>query len=197
MWWAHAALACGDTVRAREWADRAAASGSGMFLCLTFAVNARVHLAEDNNERGAADAYDGLAIGASMKANLAAPDFLQCLAELAVRGGNSQQAVRLLAAASTMRYRLELARFKVYDEHHDAMIESLRNIMGHSDFDDAWAVAVSASGRPPAGLRSLLPNSTWCAWSLRAYPTRTSPPGCSSHRAPCSRICATSTTSLA
>ena len=64
----NAALACGDTVRARQWADRAAAAGAGMFLCLTFAVRARVHLAEDNNEQAAADVYDGLAIGASMDA---------------------------------------------------------------------------------------------------------------------------------
>ena len=44
-----------------------------------------------------------------------------------------------------MRHRLELARFKVYDEHYDAMVESLRNKLGDSDFDAAWAEGAALS----------------------------------------------------
>lgn len=40
MWAAKAALVCGETVRARRWADEAASETTGMFLCLVLAERA-------------------------------------------------------------------------------------------------------------------------------------------------------------
>src|SRR3954452_14538111 len=58
-----------------------------------------------------------------------------------------------------------------------------------------YAVVVSANARLRDGNLSRLPNSTSSASSAKDCPTRTSPQGCSCHRARCSRICATSTKS--
>ena len=57
------------------------------------------------------------------------------------------------------------------------------------------AVAANANGRRPAGRRLLRRSSTWCASSAKAWPTRTSPHGFSSHHVPSSRTSRTSTRS--
>jgi hypothetical protein len=55
------------------------------------------------------------------------------------------------------------------------------------------AAAVNANDPTAAGRRSPRPNATWCDWSVKASAIRTSPPGCSSHRAPCKPTSPTST----
>ena len=59
---AQAALACGDTDRARRWVDEAVAATNGVFLIQALAVRARVHIAEGDHEDAATDAYEGLVI---------------------------------------------------------------------------------------------------------------------------------------
>ena len=145
IWTAHAALACGDLVRARRWADEAAAATNGMFLCMALAARTRVHVAEGNNEQAAADAYEGLAIAAPMAGYLCVPDLLESLAELANDAGSPQQAVRLLGAALAMRERFELARFKVYEDSYQALVALLRNALGDSEFDAFWADGAALS----------------------------------------------------
>ena len=172
MWAAVAALACGDTARARRWVDDAVSATKGMFLCLALGVRARVHVAEGNHEQAATDAYDGLAIVAAMRAYLCAPDFLECLGEVAGAAGNSEHAVRLLGAASAIRQSLALPLFKVYDDQYHALITSLRNALSDNDFDSAWtegaamsadeAIAYAVRGRgerkrPSSGWESLTP----------------------------------------
>jgi predicted ATPase/class 3 adenylate cyclase/DNA-binding CsgD family transcriptional regulator len=145
MWAAVAALAYGDTARARLWVDDAVSATKGMFLCLALGVRARVHIAEGNHEQAATDAYDGLAIGGAMRAYLCAPDFLECLGELAGVAGNSQHGVRLLGAASAIRQSLALPLFKVYDDQYHALVTSLRNAMADSEFESAWAEGAALS----------------------------------------------------
>jgi DNA-binding CsgD family transcriptional regulator len=172
MFPAQAALACGELARARAWADEAASATAGMFLSLALTVRARIHFAAGNHEQAANDAYDGLAIAAPMGAYLVGPDLLECLGELAGDAGNSRHAVRLLGAAWAMRQSFGLPRFKIYDDHHEAVIDSLRNAMGDSEFDTAWAegealpaneaVALALRGRgerkrPSSGWGSLTP----------------------------------------
>jgi predicted ATPase/DNA-binding CsgD family transcriptional regulator len=172
MWAAVAALACGDTARARAWVDDAVSATKGMFLCHALGVRVRVHIAEGNHEEATTDAYEGLAIVAAMEAYLCVPDCFECLAELADGVGNSQHAVRLLGAASAIRESLGLPLFKVYEDGHEAIIASLRNTMVDSDFDAAWtegaalsteeAVAYALRGRgerkrPSSGWDSLTP----------------------------------------
>ena len=211
IWTAHAALACGDLVRARRWADEAAAATNGMFLCLALAARIRVHVAEGNNEQAAADAYEGLAIAAPMAGYLCVPDLLESLAELANDAGSPQQAVRLLGAALAMRERFELARFKVYEDSYQALVALLRSALGDSEFDAFWAdgatlspeeaIAYAQRGRANAsdprrvGDHSRRRSSTSSASSAKDCPTRTSPPGCSSRHERSSRTCSTSTTS--
>jgi len=172
MWAALAALANGDTARARLWVDDTVSATKGMFLCLGLAVRVRVHVAEGDHELAATDAYDGLAIVAAMRAYLCAPDFLECLGELARDAGNYQHAVRLLGAASAIRQTLALPLFKVFDDQHGAVIASLRNAMAVSEFETAWAegaalsideaIAYAQRGRgerkrPSSGWESLTP----------------------------------------
>jgi predicted ATPase/class 3 adenylate cyclase/DNA-binding CsgD family transcriptional regulator len=172
MFPALAALAYGDTARARLWVDDAVSATKGKFLCLALAVRARVHIAEDNHEQAATDAYDGLAIVAAMQAYLSAPDFLECLGEVAGGAGNFHHALRLLGAASAIRQSLEIPLFKVFDDHHDAVITSLRNAMTDNEFEAAWAegaaltvdeaIAYAQRGRgerkrPSSGWGSLTP----------------------------------------
>jgi DNA-binding CsgD family transcriptional regulator len=145
MWAAAAALACGDTARARAWVGDAVSTTKGMFLCHALAVRMRVHIAEGNHEQATNDAYEGLAIVAAMEAYLCAPDYLECLAELADGAGNSQHGVRLLGAASAIRESLGLPLFKVYEVGYEAIVASLRNNMADSDFDAAWAEGVALS----------------------------------------------------
>jgi DNA-binding CsgD family transcriptional regulator len=173
-WWsaAQAALACGDTVRARQWADGAAESTSGMFLALALAARAHVHIAEGDFEQAAVDACDGLAIAGPMAGYLCVPDLLECLAEVSSYAGNLQHAARLVGSADAMRHRLELPRFKVYDAGHDAVVAALRTTLGNSEFDDACtegaalsteeAIAYAQRGRgerkrPSSGWESLTP----------------------------------------
>jgi predicted ATPase/class 3 adenylate cyclase/DNA-binding CsgD family transcriptional regulator len=145
MWAAVAALACGDTARARTWVDDAVSATKGMFLCLGLAVRVRVHIADGNHELAATDAYDGLAIVAAMQAYLCVPDFLECLGELARDAENYQHAVRLLGAASAIRQTLALPLFKVYDDQYHALVTSLRNTMADSEFEAAWAEGAALS----------------------------------------------------
>jgi predicted ATPase/class 3 adenylate cyclase/DNA-binding CsgD family transcriptional regulator len=145
MFPALAALAYGDTARARLWVDEAVSATKGTFLSLALAVRARVHIAEGNQEQAATDAYDGLAIVAAMQAYLCAPDFLECLGELAGGAGQSQHAVRLLGAASAIRQSLALPLFKVYDDQYHALVTSLQNTMADNDFDAAWAEGAALS----------------------------------------------------
>ena len=87
---------------------------------------------------------------------------------------------------------------------------ALRDVLGEQDFDAAWAegaalsteeaIAYAQRGRgerkrpPPAGgRRSPRPSATSSASSAKDSATRTSPHGCSSHRAPCKPTSLTST----
>lgn len=173
-WWtaAHAALACGDMMRARLWADASAQSTSGMFAALALAARSRVRIADGDYERAATDAHDGLAIAAAMAGYLCVPDILECLAKVGRVAGSFRHAARLVGAALAMRERLELPRFKVYDAGHEVEVAALRTAMGDSEFEDAYtegaalpaeeAIAYAMRGRgerkrPSTGWASLTP----------------------------------------
>jgi DNA-binding CsgD family transcriptional regulator len=107
-----------------------------IFLSMALSARARVHIAGGSHELAATDAYDGLAIVAPVSNYVCVPDFLECLAMVT---GDSRHQTRLFGAALAMRDSLELPRFKVFDDHHDAVITSLRNAMTDSEFEAAWA----------------------------------------------------------
>jgi DNA-binding CsgD family transcriptional regulator len=99
-------------------------------------------------------------------------DTLECLARLAAADGNCQYAARLLGAAETIRQRMGHARLPMYQPGYDAVLSSVRGVLGQNDFDAAWsegtalsteeAVAYAQRGRgqrkrPASGWGSLTP----------------------------------------
>ncbi len=96
---AQAALAGGDLVAARRWADDAVSTASGAFLSDALKVRARVAIAQGEREQAERHAHDALACAADVEAYLFIPDILECLAVLAGEGGSHREAARLFGAA--------------------------------------------------------------------------------------------------
>ena len=142
---AEAALAGGDLVAARRWADDAVSTTTG---CVP------VGRADDARPRGdragepdqaERDAHDALACAAEIEAYLCIPDILECLAALAGEAGSHREAARLFGAAEGIRQRMGAVRFKIYDAGYEASVAALRDAMGEKDFDSAWAEGAALS----------------------------------------------------
>ncbi len=52
---------------------------------------------------------------------------------------------RLFAAAESIRQRMGAVRFKIYDGSYQAAMAALRDALGDSDFDAAWAEGAALS----------------------------------------------------
>jgi predicted ATPase/class 3 adenylate cyclase/DNA-binding CsgD family transcriptional regulator len=167
-----AALAGGDLVAARRGADEAVSTVTGWWLAEALTVRARVAIAQGELEQADRDAHDALARAAEIKAYLYIPDILGCLATLACEAGSHREAARLFGAAEAIRERMGAVRFKIYDAGYEASVAALRNALGKSDFDSAWAegaplsteeaIAYAQRGhgerkRPATGWASLTP----------------------------------------
>ena len=169
---AQVALARGDLIAARRWADDAASATSGCHLSQALTTRARVAIALGEPAQAERDARDALSCAADMKAYLGVPDILECLAGLAAEAGSHCAAARLFGAADAIRQRAGIIRFKVYDAGYQASVAALRNTMGDEDFESAWAggaalsvdeaIAYAQRGRgdrkrPTSGWASLTP----------------------------------------
>jgi predicted ATPase/class 3 adenylate cyclase/DNA-binding CsgD family transcriptional regulator len=139
------ALASGDLVAARRWADDAVAVATGWHLVCALLSRARVAIAEGEPGEAERDAHDALSCAASSGAHLPLPDVLECLADLAREAGNREQAARLFGAADAVRRRTSMVRFKVYDDGYQASVTALRNTMGENEFDAASAEGAALS----------------------------------------------------
>ena len=53
--------------------------------------------------------------------------------------GSHREAARLFGATHGIRHRMGAVRFKVWDAGYDAAVSALREAMGETDFDAAWA----------------------------------------------------------
>jgi len=142
---AQAALAGGDLVAARRWADEAVATAPGWVMMSALSTRARVAIAQGEPELAERDAHEALTIAASVRACVFIPDNLECLAALAGEAGSRREAARLLGAAHGMRQRMGAVRFKIYDAAHEASMTALRDAMGEQDFDSAWAEGAALS----------------------------------------------------
>ena len=169
---AQAALACGDLIAARRWADDAVATATGHVLMQALSARARVAIAQGEREQAERDAHGALALAAEIKAYLFVPDPVECLASLAGEADSHREAVRLFAAAEGMRRGIGAVRFKVYDASYESSVKTLRDAMAEKDFDSAWdegaalsieeAIAYAQRGRgqrkrPTSGWASLTP----------------------------------------
>jgi predicted ATPase/class 3 adenylate cyclase/DNA-binding CsgD family transcriptional regulator len=140
-----AALARGDLVSARRWAHEAVSTTTGWHRSVALITRARVAIAEGDLEGAERDAHEGLGCLADVGAHVAVPDVMDCLAILAGRVDSHREAIRLFAAADTVRQRVGQVRFKIYDADCEAWLTALREAMGESDFDAAWAEGAALS----------------------------------------------------
>jgi predicted ATPase/DNA-binding CsgD family transcriptional regulator len=169
---AEAALARGDLVAARRWADDAVSTTTASFLSDALTTRARVAIAHGEPDQAERDAHDALARAAEVQAYLFIPDILECLGTLAGDAGGHREAARLLGAAEATRQRMGAVRFKIYDAGYDSSVAALRDAMGENDFESAWAegaalateeaIAYAQRGRgerkrPTSGWASLTP----------------------------------------
>jgi DNA-binding CsgD family transcriptional regulator len=138
------ALAEGDLVLARRFADEAVSLGTGWHLVAALLARARVAIAEGNHGASDCDAHDALACAASCGVYQPLAGILECLADLA-RDADSQQAARLFGAADALRQRTGIVRFKVHQAAYEASVGALREAMGESAFDGAWAEGAALS----------------------------------------------------
>jgi predicted ATPase/class 3 adenylate cyclase/DNA-binding CsgD family transcriptional regulator len=133
------ALARGNLVAARRWADDAVAGTAGWHRAVALTTRARVAMAQGDIPQAERDARAALAAAAEVDALLRVPDIVECLAVLAVNAGNHMEGTRLFAAAHSIRRQTGEVRFQIYQATYDRAIDSLRQAMEQNDFDTAWA----------------------------------------------------------
>jgi DNA-binding CsgD family transcriptional regulator len=143
---AWAALADGDLIAARRWADDAVATTTGGgLLTRGLAARARVAIAQGELEQAERDAHDALACAAEAGAHLFIPDILESLGTLAGHAGSHSEAARLFGAVAAIQDRMSAVRFKVWDADYQASVGTLRDTLGDNDFDVAWAEGAALS----------------------------------------------------
>jgi predicted ATPase/class 3 adenylate cyclase/DNA-binding CsgD family transcriptional regulator len=142
---AEAALVRGDLEVAQRWADNAVSVNAGFHQMLALTTRARVAIKQGQPDQAERDARQALAIGAELQAHLLVPDILECLAVLAADVESYREAARLCGAAHAIRQRIQSVRFKIYDADFEAATVALRDGLGDSEFDDAWAEGAALS----------------------------------------------------
>jgi ATP/maltotriose-dependent transcriptional regulator MalT len=142
---AEAALAGGDLVTARRWADDVVAVVPGWCQMVARTVRAFVAIAEGEPEQAERDAHEALAVAARTQAYTRVADTFECLGRLAVDDVNHQHVARLLGAADGIRQRMGNVRFPMYQGGYDAVVAAVREALGQSNFDAAWAEGAALS----------------------------------------------------
>ncbi|ORW32016.1 transcriptional regulator [Mycobacterium paraense] len=176
---ADVALARGDLVEARRWADQQVAASAGWHLARALTTRARISIAKGEPDQAERDAHKALGCAAECQAHLAVPDILECLGRLAADGLSHRDSARLFGAADRIRHRIGVVRFRIHDADHERTLAALRDTMGEQDFDAAWAegaglsldeaVAYARRGRgerkrPTSGWAALTPTERDVAW---------------------------------
>jgi predicted ATPase/class 3 adenylate cyclase/DNA-binding CsgD family transcriptional regulator len=138
-------LAHGDVAAARRWADDAASVAVGSHRAMALSACARVAAAEGEPEKAERDAREALAMAAATDAHLITADALECLAGLVGDAGSHREAARLYGAAEAVRKDTGAVRFKIYDDGYATAVGAVRDALGHSDFESAWAEGAAMS----------------------------------------------------
>jgi DNA-binding CsgD family transcriptional regulator len=169
---ASSALARGDLVAARKFADDSIAATSGWYRAVALRARARIAIAEGEPEQAERAAHDSLACGAAIGAYLGAADALEILAGVATVTGSQLEAARLFGAAKGIRARTEEVRFPMYESDYETSVAACRTALDEKDFQAAWdegaalstteAIAYAQRGRgerkrPSSGWASLTP----------------------------------------
>jgi DNA-binding CsgD family transcriptional regulator len=169
---AEVAMARGDLVGARRWANHAVTATTGWWLMNALTVRARIASAQNEPEQAYRDIHDALTHGSSVEAYLGVSDTLECLAYLRGQADSPREAARLFGAAASIRAAMGAVRFQVYDTAHESSALAVRDALGDSQFDEAWAEGAALSitdaiaygqrgrgerKRPTSGWESLTP----------------------------------------
>lgn len=167
---AQTALAAGDLGTARQLADVTVSAASGGHRLIALATRVRVAIAERDFRQAERDAHEALTIATETQAYLTVPDVIECLAILSLDNGSHREAARLGGAAAALRGRTGEVRFRIYDRDYAAAMQAVREVLGGSDFETAWAegsalsraeaIAYAQRGhgerkRPPSGWAAL------------------------------------------
>jgi predicted ATPase/class 3 adenylate cyclase/DNA-binding CsgD family transcriptional regulator len=140
-----APMACGDLTAARHWADELVSGTRGCYLSAALGTRARVEIAQGEFEQAERDAHRSLTIAAETGTGMGLFYTLECLADVAARAESHREGARLFGAADAVRQRTGEVRFKILDADHEASVAALRNAMGDSDFEAAWAEGAALS----------------------------------------------------
>ena len=139
------AVAGGDLIAARRWADEAVTRTAGYHLSVALSTRARVAIAQGKPDKATRDAHEALACAANVGAYLPIPDILECLAGLASDAGSHREAARLFGAAHAIRERRGAVRPKLGYAGYEAAVAALRDALGEEDFESAWAEGAALS----------------------------------------------------
>ena len=138
-------LAHGDVAAARRWAEDAVSVAVGCHRAMALSSRARVATAEGEPELAERDAREALAMAAATDAHLITADALECLAGLLGEAGSHREAARLFGAAEAVRKDTGAVRFKIYEDGYATAVGAVRDALGDSDFESAWAEGAAMS----------------------------------------------------
>jgi len=174
--WAEAALSLGDVAtaqaRAAEALERTAALPDNWFHARALTVDARLALSDCNFDRARDSILAAVAIGQRASDRARGAEGLEILAAIAAATDEPANAVRMLASASAVRTRTGYARFDIYREDLERLVDELRSQLGEASYAEVWAegallplddayaltaVAASSRNRPSIGWDSLTP----------------------------------------
>ncbi|MDQ1476412.1 MAG: hypothetical protein QOE62_1641 [Actinomycetota bacterium] len=142
---AEGALGAGDLIAARRWADQAVLATMGFHRGEALTTRVRIAIVQGEPRQAERDAHEALSCTVDSETWLNVPGIFECLASLGIDGGSQHFAARLLGSAHTIRQRMGLVRFAIHQRAYDATVENLRNTLGNSDFDAAWAAGAALS----------------------------------------------------
>jgi DNA-binding CsgD family transcriptional regulator len=114
-------------------------------LAAALTTRSRVAIEGGELEQAEHDVYDALAITADLEAHVITPEVLECLARVGVLTGSHREAARIFGATAALWQRIGAARFQIHQGGIDASVAALRDAMGDSDFDAAWAEGAALS----------------------------------------------------
>ena len=205
---AQIALARGDLVAARRWADDAVSATMGWHLVTALTTRARVAIAQGEPEQAERDAHDALACAAGhrgvagLSRHPGVPRRSGRARRQSPRSGPALRRGRRHPAAH------RAGRFKIYEAGYEASVAALRNSMGEDDFESGWAegaalsteeaIAYAQRGRGerkrPKGWASLTPTEHNVVRLVsEGLANKDIATGFSSHRGPCKPTSPTST----
>jgi predicted ATPase/class 3 adenylate cyclase/DNA-binding CsgD family transcriptional regulator len=144
-WAAVASLASGDLPAAQRWADEVVPITKGCGRSLALTSRAYVEIAQGEADAAVRDAYDALDLAASLGVDLVVPFALDCLAMVASDAGNHLSAARLFGAAESTRRTMGIVRFPSLAADIEIREAAIREALGQSDFDAAWAEGAALS----------------------------------------------------